>query len=288
MYGLVTRNEEETDWPEFDLSFYEVKGVSGRSSEPIETAVSTISCFGDNAAVAENPALAPIDPDGRRATRDHEKFDWAHVCPTHEEYRRGLLEMIEDAGAVSGDVRLDDVGFPRPEYCYCDRCNHAFESWAERRYSEGNGPPPAETTVEDRRQWRRSVMTDFVAEATDRIPGRSYLTLYPDPYGRRLYERSGLDLETLSTHVDAFVVPLYDTAYGTTYWLEAIAAAFEDRVSVPLHVELYAVDVDIDALIDATAVAAEYADSVLFGYDGANARAALRRMDADAREGVEW
>jgi hypothetical protein len=189
---------------------------------------------------------------------------------------------------VNPDVRLDDVGFPRPEYCYCDRCNERFEAWVEDRHDRGEGPSPEETTVEDRYEWRAEVITDFVAAAADRIPGQTYLTLYPDPYEGHLYERAGLDLAALESHVDEFVVPLYDTHYGTTYWLETIASGFEDRLDTPVSVELYAVEVDVDALIHAVEVAAEYGESVLFGYDASNARAALRRMDADARDGVEW
>jgi hypothetical protein len=288
MYGVVTRNEDETEWEEFDRAFYEVKDVSGRSSEPLSEAVSMISCFGDNAAGEENPDLVPVTPDGQRATRERTHFDWAYVCPTHEGYREGLLEMIADSAAVSSDVRLDDIGFPRPEYCYCERCNERFESWVRNRHERGDGPPPAETTVEDRYAWRSDVIGEFVEAAADRIPGRTYMTLYPDPYEGHLYERAGIELSSIEPHVDEFVVPLYDTHYGTTYWLEAIASGFEDRLQTPMSVELYAVDVGIDELIHAVEVAAEYGESVLFGYDAANARATLRRMDADAREGVEW
>jgi hypothetical protein len=288
MYGVVTRNEEETEWPDFDRSFYEVKDVSGRSAEPTAGAVSMISCFGDNAAAEENPDLVPVTPDGQRATRERTYFDWAYICPTHEGYREGLLEIIEDCAAVNPDVRLDDIGFPRPEYCYCDRCNERFESWARARHEDGAGPPPEETTVEDRYAWRADVITDFVREAADRIPGRTYMTLYPDPYEGHLYERAGIDLEAVEPYVDEFVVPLYDTYYGTTYWLETIAGGFEDRLETPFSVELYAVDVDIDNLIHAIEVAEGYGESVLFGYDASNARAALRRMDADRRDGVEW
>ncbi|MFB6195317.1 MAG: hypothetical protein ABEI80_04035, partial [Haloplanus sp.] len=86
-----------------------------------------------------------------------------------------------------------------------------------------------------------------------------------------------------------FVVPLYDTAYGTTYWLETIASGFESRLAdhdARLAVELYAVEVDIDALVDATGVAEAYADAVYFGYDASNAAAAIRRLRADRRDGV--
>jgi len=72
-----------------------------------------VSCFGDNAAASENPDLVPVDERGEPATRDRDYFDWAYICPTHPEYREGLLEIIEDCATENDDVRLDDVGFPR-------------------------------------------------------------------------------------------------------------------------------------------------------------------------------
>ncbi|MFC7069026.1 hypothetical protein [Halobaculum lipolyticum] len=274
-YGVVTRNAEEVEWPEFDRGFYEVKDVTGRSAEPLATAVNMVSCFGDNAAAEANPDLVPVDGEGRPATRDRTYFDWAYICPTHAEYRRGLLEIVADCAAVNDDVRLDDVGFPRQGFCRCDRCEAAF----------------ADSEYDDREAWRASVITEFVAEATDRIPGRVYLTLYPDPYPGHLYERAGLDLEALAEHVDEFVVPLYDTHYGTTYWLETIAKGFESRLAdldVEFSVELYAVNVDIDDLNHAAEVAAAYGRDVFFGYDASQAVAALRRLRADAQEGKEY
>ncbi|WP_327052758.1 hypothetical protein [Halomicrococcus gelatinilyticus] len=270
MYGVVTRNPEELEWAEFDTGFYEVKDVTGRATEPVETGVNMISCFGDNAAAEQDPSLVPVNENGERATRERPYFDWAYICPTRDAYREGLLEMVEDAAAVNPDVRLDDVGFPRAEYCHCEECDDRF----------------AASEYDDRAAWRASVITEFVAEAAERIPGKTYLTLYPDPYPGHLYERAGLDLDALSEYVDEFVVPLYDMAYSTTYWLEVIASGFEDALDVPFSVELYAVDVDVDALVHAAEVVDEYAENVLFGYESSNARAALRRMDADSREGV--
>jgi hypothetical protein len=289
-YGVVTRNAEETEWAEFDAAFFEVKDVAGRPRDPLPNAVNMISCFGDNAAADDNPDLVPVNPDGQKATRDRTYFDWAYICPTHEGYREGLLEIIEDCVVENEDVRLDDVGFPRPEYCYCDRCNREFEAWLEARHEDG-GPPPEESGMEDRYEWRASVITEFVAEAAERIPGRTYLTLYPDPYEGHLYERAGIDVEAIAEYVDEFVVPLYDTHYGTTYWLEILASGFEDRLEpldTPFSIELYAVQVDIDDLLHATEVAEAYGRRVLFGYDASNARAALRRRDAESREGVSY
>jgi hypothetical protein len=288
MYGIVTRDEAETEWNDFETAFYEVKEVSGRSAEPIEGAVSSISCFGDNAAVEERPELAAVTPEGQRATPERDEFDLAHVCPTNDEYREGLLEIIADCVEVSPDVRLDDVGFPEADYCYCDRCNERFEAWVVARHERADGPPPERTTIEDRRAWRASVITGFIEAAAKLVPGRLHVTLHPDPDADRLHERSGIDLDAIEPLVDEFVVPLYDPHYATTYWLETIAGGFDSQLETPFSVELYAVEVDIDALIRAATVVESHADSVLFGYDAANGRAALRRRRADQRDGVEW
>ena len=272
-YGVITRNAEEVEWPAFDRGFYEVKDVTGRSAEPLDAAVNTVSCFADNAAAKSNPDLLPVDADGEPATRDREYFDWAYVCPTNPRYREGLLEIVADCAEVAPDVRLDDVGFPREGYCRCDRCDRLF----------------AESEYDDRGAWRASTITGFVADAADRVPGDLSLAVHPDPYPGHLFARSGLDLDALASHVDEVVVPLYDTAYEITYWVEAIAKGFESRLSeldTSLSVELYAVDVDVDALVHATEVAGAYADDVTLGYDASQASAALRRMRADEREGV--
>jgi hypothetical protein len=276
MYGVVTRNAGETDWPEFERAYFEAKDVSGRATEPQADAVNMVSCFGDNAAVADDPSLAPVDDAGRPATRERPYFDWSYVDPTHPDYRERVLGLIEECAAVNPAVRLDDVGFPRDEYCHCDRCDRAF----------------AAADTDDRSVWRASVITEFIEAATDRIPGRTSLTLYPDPYPGHLHARAGLDLEAIAPLVEEFVVPLYDTHYGTTYWLESLARGFRSRVAeldadVDLAVELYAVNVDVDDLIHAAEVAETYADDVLFGYDASQAAAAIRRKRADARGGVE-
>lgn len=272
MFGVVTRNSEELEWPEFDRQFFEVKEVSGRTNEPVEGVVSMVSCHADNAIAEINPDVVPLNEAGERATRERRYFDWAYVCPTHPGYREGLLETIADASAVSGDVRLDDVGFPRPEYCVCERCTERFER----------------SEFEDRFAWRKQVITDFVADATERVSERVYLTVHPDPYPGHLDRRKGLDLDALSEYVDEFVVPLYDTVYGTTYWVEIIASGFLDALSTPFSVELYAPNVEVDNLIRAANVADAYAKDVLFGYDASTARAAVRRMNAEANEGETY
>jgi len=79
MDGIVTRNEPETEWDEFEQAFYEVKDVTGRPNEPITGSINMVSCFGDNAAAAENPDLVPVDSEGRPATRERDYFDWDYI-----------------------------------------------------------------------------------------------------------------------------------------------------------------------------------------------------------------
>lgn len=270
MYGVVTRNEEELTWPEFESAFFEMKDVTGRATTPVAEGINMISCFGDNAAVEGDQSLAPLSEDGERATRDRSYFDWDYICPTNETYREGILEMVEDAVAENEDVRLDDVGFPRAEYCHCERCNRLF----------------AESEFEERQTWREQVITDFVAQARERIPGKLFLTLYPDPYPGHIETRSGVDPDALADHVDEFVVPIYDMAYETTYWVESIARGFQDRLDTPFTVELYAINIELDNLVHAADVADEYANRVLLGYQAGNARALIRRIRADERDGV--
>jgi hypothetical protein len=274
VYGVVTRHESEVDWSAFDVGCYEVKSVSGDASDPVAGATNTLSAFADNAAAREDPDLVPLSADGERATPDRPYFDWSFVCPSHEAYRAGLLEMVDDCADAAPDVRLDDVGFPRPEYCHCERCDAAF----------------AASDRADRAAWRADVVAGFVADVRDRVPGDLSLAVHPDPHPGHLHERAGIDIERLLPRLDRLVVPLYDTAYETTYWLEALAKGFRSRLDAAgfdgrLAVELYAVDVDLDRLVRATAVAEAYADDVFFGYDASRATAALRRMRADASEG---
>ncbi|MFW6018492.1 MAG: hypothetical protein ACOCPX_06680 [Halapricum sp.] len=269
MVGVVTRNEPELSWSDFDRAFYEQKSASGRASEPTADGINTLACFADDAAVRDRPELAARTREGEAATGDRARLDQSYVCPTHESYRDGLLEMVEDAGRASGDVRLDDIGFPRAEYCHCDRCESRSAS----------------SEHDDRSAWRAGVVTEFVEAARERVPGDLIVSLYPDPYPGHLHERSGIDLEALEPLVEEFVVPLYDTSYGTTYWLEAIASGFADRLASRVSVELYA-NVEIDALLEATAAVEPHVDSVLYGYDAATASAASRRRTADARDGI--
>jgi hypothetical protein len=270
MAGVVTRNAEELAWPEFESGHYEVKSATGQVEDPHPGSTSLITCFADTAAAETAPELVAVDSEGREATADHPDLDAGRVCPTADPYREGLLETIEDAAGVTPNVRLDEVGFPGPDFCHCERC--------ERRF--------AESEHEHRADWRASVVSEFVAAARERVPGNLLLTLHPDPYPGHVRRYSGVDPRALPA--DGFVVPLYDTTYDTTYWVESLAAGFADELDVPLAVELFAAEPPVENLSEAYRVAAKHADTVLFGYGSSNARAVLRRADAESRPGKSF
>ncbi len=256
MDGVVTRNPESAEDPAFDVVFYEVKDVTGRRTDPLSSAVNMVSCHGDS-SVSETAEYQTVDEAGRPATRDRPYFDWGYVCPTNERYRSDLLTLIERCSSVNPAVRLDDVGFARQEYCHCERCTEAFEA----------------ADTDDRWEWRTAVITSFLEEATTRIEGRSYLTVYPDPYPGHLNRRSGIELPHVAALFDEIVVPLYDLAYETTYWIEVIASGFNDVITgADLGIEIYGIDIEVDNLVHAHEVADAYADSVYIAYDDATAR----------------
>jgi len=271
MYGVCTRNPDDADFPEFDRAFFEVKSPSGRHAEPVPGIVGAVACLADTATAETTPELAARDGDGRTATPDHPDLEAGHVCPSESHYREGLLDTVASVADVSGDVRLDAVGLPGPDFPRCDRCAAAFEAsdepWAD---------------------WRAGLVTEFVADAADRVDGDLYCALEPDPYPGHLRERWGLDPGALAAHVDEFVVPLYDQSYETTYWLESLARGFGDALDAPVAVELYAAGVDVGNLLDAVDAVEPHADHVYFGYDAATARAALRRRRAAANEGETY
>ena len=90
-------------------------------------------------------------------------------------------------------------------------------------------------------QWKSKIVTDFVSKASNILKENKKtfsVTLLPDPYFGK--ERYGEDLHSLEKHVDFFIIPIYDMAYSTTYWLKTLIYAFRKQIKKPLYVELYA------------------------------------------------
>ena len=85
----------------------------------------------------------------------------------------------------------------------------------------------------------------------------------PDPcFGK---ERYGEDFRSLAKYVDFFLVPIYDTHYSTTYWLETLALDFSKQLEKPLYIELYASypRPKLKNLLKAIVAVSNYADAVI-------------------------
>ena len=244
---------EPTRVENFNMSFYRVKRVSGRVFKPVAYMYNTISCFGDNKTSRERPEWVAVSKYGKavRANKRH-RFLWDWICPTTKEYSTFLLDLIDETSKADiAGVHLDCIGFPRQEYCICQRCVKSCKEskleWVE---------------------WRSKIINEFVEHASRLIRGSLSVTLPPDPCFAK--ERFGLDFRSLAKHVDFFVVPLYDVAYLTTYWVETLAYDFYRQLEKPLYIELYAGHPrpKIKNLLEAIVAISKYADGVILAtYD---------------------
>ena len=247
--GIVTRYR--THLEHFDVAFWEAKDVGGACRPPVPGTIPMVSFFGDNRVAGQHPDWVQQGPGGERGARPTRYFDWDTLCPSRPEVAALALRWAEAALSGAGALRLDDVTFARRGYCTCSACQE--------------GAAAAGLPLE---AWRQRVLSNFVAAVRERAGARPlYLTLYPDPYPGHLARERGLDLQELAPLVDAFVVPLYDLAYSTTYWLEVLASGFRDLLGPhPWWAELYALGVPTPALTKAALVAGTYADGVLLAY----------------------
>lgn len=250
MHAVLTGDPDLARAAPTEAVSYFTDQVDGSRTEPLPGTTSVVACWGDTETVRRAPARAAVAADGTRASPDAEGHHWGTVCPTDDAYRDRLLDRIETAGA-GGDVRLTTVGFPGSEFCRCDRCDERF----------------AADPGDSREAWRAGVLTDFVADAADRVGGDLSVTLYPDPYPGASRKRTGLDPAALEPHVDDIVVPLCGN-YETPYWVEALARGFGSELSeldVTVSIQLSVDGTGVDRLHDVTRMVEPHCDRVVYG-----------------------
>jgi len=251
--------------PGFDYVFYEVKPSSGRLLKPLPKAWNVVNCFADNTVSQNKPELVATSK-GERAVRGTVRhFLWDWICPSRNEYRDYVKQIIQDIARhdIAG-LRLDSVCYPREGYCDCPVC-------LEKRRASG----------EDFIEWRAHEIESFVREVRESVPCKLGLTVEPDPcYGN---ERFGLDLERLADIVDFISTPLY-MDYSIVYWLDIIANCFRRRISKPYFIELYAGHPRTPTrnLVSALSVAAAYSDCVVLStYEAKIAESLQAEMVSD-------
>ena len=222
--GVLTNEPEPVEG--FDFASYYVKSCTGKINKPAKNIHNIIICFGDNRTARKKPEWVATSKTGK-ATRTNKTqgFLWDHICPNVEEYKTTLLNLISNTSkAQITGIHLDCIGFPGPNYCQCQRCTTLYKK-----------------TQMDWIEWKSKIVTDFVSKASKIVKENKKpfsVTLLPDPYFGK--ERYGEDLHSLEKHVDFFIVPIYDMAYSTTYWLQTLVYAFRKQTKKPLYVELYA------------------------------------------------
>jgi hypothetical protein len=254
----------------FDETFYCVKSCTGRVKKPADKCYNIISCFGDNVTARKKPDWVAESKQGKavRKNKNH-RFLWDVICPSVEEYNTQILDLVEDTlkADVTG-IHLESIGFPRLEYCTCERCmsNHK------------------ESTM-DWTEWRAKTVTAFVAKASKLVRERNKsfsVTILPDPcFGK---ERYGEDFHTLAEHIDFFLVPIYDLAYSTTYWVETLTLDFSKQLEKPLYIELYASNPrpKLKNLLSAMVSVSNYADGIsLATHDPCLTKEIQEKMVAD-------
>jgi hypothetical protein len=240
------------------LTFWETKDTTGTHRALAPGAVPAVSLFADSGLGRAHPDWLQVGPDGVPAARGAAPyFDWHCLCPSSAPVQAAAAAFVAAAIAQQGDaggeagLRLSDVGFAREGYCRCSACGEAMTAQGL-----------------DFEAYRMVRVAETVRAVRARVPGRLYLTLYPDPYPGHLERRFGVAPDTVADAVDAFVVPLYDLAYSTTHWLESLCQGFADRLGGrPWYAELYALGVAEAALTRAMAVAATYATGVALAYE---------------------
>ncbi len=247
--GVVSRFADHLQ--HFTPAYYEVKGVTGVWHNALPYAIPMISVFGDNRLSKAHPEWVQIGPDGERATRASRYFDWDAICPSHDAtFDQGLnwvAEAVRQSG--SGTVRLDDVTYAREGFCQCQTCQTKSQD--------------AGMTLN---AFRIQRLVDFVRQA-HLIAPHLHMTLFPDPFPGHLQRRFGVDPDRLAHDVEAFVVPIYDLHYATTYWLEILAEAFLELIPGRYYIELYGLQVPEEALLHACQVAQAYCDGVIVAYE---------------------
>jgi len=263
-FGVMTRFKSHAG--AFPVVFFETKGIAGAFIDPPAGTVPAISAFADEKVARSHPDWMQVGPGGERAERGGRYFDWSSLCPTRPEVFDLALSWAERARAPGG-LRLDDAHYARQGYCQCPVCLGAA--------GRAGVSLPA---------LHRMRMTEFVRQTRSRTEGPLYYTVHPDPYPGHLEGEYGVDVDVLQGLVDVFVVPIYDMAYATTYWVEVIASGFRDRLTKPFFVELYGLGVAEKALTHAAEVALHYADGLVVAYDPDTER--LRRIGEAVRTGT--
>ena len=218
-FGTFTLEPKKAEG--FDFHLLRVKTETGTRIQPQADMCSNVAVFGDNTAIREHPDwISQSELGPAKMGNNNYNIYWNIVCATQPEHRAEQLDYMENADKQSMGVWPNSQYFAEHGHCTCARCK---ERWTK----SGLG------WVE----WRRSEVTDYIAQIRDRTRKELVMCIQPDPVTS--LERYGVNFDDLAKYCDAFNVVMFHQNYATPWYFEMLTRAFKKLLNKPFYVSLY-------------------------------------------------
>ncbi len=182
---------------------------------------SNIAVFADTQTGQNHPdwiSQSPLGP--AKFGNNNFNIYWSVLCPTQPDYREDQLKYIAEVDRQSQGIWLNSQYFAEHGHCTCPRCQELYRksglSWLE---------------------WRRKVVTDYIAQIRDVVKKELVLSLQPDPVSS--LERYGVDFEDSAKYADRFNVVMFSKNYATPWYWEMLTRAFKKILKKPFYISLY-------------------------------------------------
>jgi hypothetical protein len=205
----------------FHLHVYRVKPETGLRLQPIPDMASNIAVFADTQTGQIHPDWISQSPLGQ-AKFGNNNFNlyWSVLCPTQPEYREAQLKYIAEVDRQSQGIWLNSQYFADHGHCTCPRCQELYQksglSWVE---------------------WRRKVVTDYIAQIRDVVKKELVLSLQPDPVSS--LERYGVDFDDAAKYADVLNVVMFSKNYATPWYWEMLARGFKKLLKKQFYITFY-------------------------------------------------
>lgn len=205
----------------FDFHVFRVKPETGLRLKPMADMHSNIAVFADTLAGQNHPDWISRSPLGPAKFGNYNyNLYWSVICATQPDYREEQLKYIAEVDRQSRGIWLNSQYFADHGHCTCTRCQELFKksglSWLD---------------------WRRKVVTDYIAQIRDVVKKDLVLCLQPDPVSS--LERYGVDFDDYAKHADVFNVVMFSKNYATPWYWEMLARGFKKLLKKPFYISFY-------------------------------------------------
>ncbi len=205
----------------FDFHVFRVKPETGLKLQPQPDMHSNIAVFADTQTGQNHPdwiSQSPLGP--AKFGNNNYNLYWSVLCPTQPEYREEQLKYIAEVDRQSQGIWLNSQYFADHGHCTCPRCQELFQK-------SGLG----------RVEWRRKVVTEYIAQIREVVKKDLVLSLQPDPVSS--LERYGVDFDDFAKYTDTFNVVMFSKNYVTPWYWEMLARGFKKLLKKPFYITLY-------------------------------------------------